>query len=278
MISIYDFLDYRCFLKDKFSELKKLDSRYSYRFFNRLAGVKSSGFLKLVMDDKRNIASDGIRMIVKGFKLTEDEAKYFESLVKFNQAKDHAEKDRHFRELSRNKRFIRAKPLTAAQYHLFSHWYYVAILELVRLKSCEIKDAHWINQRIKTTGGLREINQAVKELRELDLLGHDENGSLIRRETMLSTPDQVQSLSVANFHRQMSTLAGISVTRDPAQNREFSTLTIATSEKGFEQAKKEIQEFRKKLHSLLEQELTEPRSTVVQVNLQLFKLDRTEET
>lgn len=272
MKPVYDYMDYRCFLKDRFSDLKKRNPLFSYRSFNRLAGTKSSGFLKLVVDGKRNLGDEGVAMVARGFKLNDDERKYFESLVKFNQAGRHDEKDLHFRQLSQHRRFIAAKPLTAAQYHLFSHWYYVALLEMLRMETDERKTVRWIQERIRPKVGVRELNRAVRELEQLGLLKISEDGSLSPREAMLTTEDEVSSLSVANFHVQMSGLAARSVAQDPASQREFSTLTVATSEKSFQRIKQEIQRFRKKLHSIIEQENGSSRTLVAHLNLQLFQL------
>lgn len=272
MVSVYDYTDYRCFLKDGFYAMKKKKPSFSYRVFNRQAGIRSSGYLKLVMDGKRNLANDGIRMIARGFKLNEEERQYFENLVRFNQAKEHDEKDRFFRKLAQNKKFIAAKPLTAAQYHLFSHWYYVAILELVRSQTEEIKDAKWLQRRLNPSVVLKDIKKAVKQLKQLKLINEDKNGSFYRLETMLKTEDEVHSLSVANFHVEMCQMAARAVREEPAQDREFSALTIITSEKVFQRAKEEIQEFRKRLHSILEQDTEGPKNLVAQINMQLFKL------
>src|SRR5215831_45499 len=155
-ITVYDYTNYRSFLKDKFRELKQKNPSLSYRSFNRLAGIKSSGFLKLVVDGKRNLADEGISMLAQGFRLGEPERKYFELLVKFNQAKNPEEKNRIFHELSQNRRFIAAKPLTAAQYHLFSNWYYVAILEMFRIETKEVRDVIWIRKNLNPPVPLKE--------------------------------------------------------------------------------------------------------------------------
>jgi uncharacterized protein (TIGR02147 family) len=94
-------VDYRCFLRERFSEIKRRNPSFSFRAFNRLAGIRSSATLKLVMDGKRNLAVDGIRRIARGFKLNDEESRYFRTLVFFNQAKDHEEKDFHFREINK---------------------------------------------------------------------------------------------------------------------------------------------------------------------------------
>lgn len=277
MVSVFDYTEYRCFLKDRFSELKKKNPLFSFRSFNRLAGLKSSGFLKLVIDGKRNLADEGIHKIAKGFKLNELESKYFENLVKFNQARSHEVKDLYFRELSQNKKFLGAKPLTAAQYNLFSHWYYVAILEMIRIETKEKKNLHWLRKHLNPSVGLRQLKKAVEELKQLHLVREDKKGTLKRQETMLTTEDEVRSLSVTNFHVQMCKMATRAVLKEKGQDREFSALTIVTSEPSFQRAKTEIQKFRKRLHSILEQENDRPKTFVAHLNFHLFKLSSSEE-
>lgn len=103
MMPIYQYTDYRRLLKDLFSELKRRNPRFSYRVFNRLAGIKSSSFLKLVMEGKRNLAEEGIAKVIRGFRLVEAEARHFELLVRFNQAKTEVEKDVYSLGLNRSR-------------------------------------------------------------------------------------------------------------------------------------------------------------------------------
>jgi uncharacterized protein (TIGR02147 family) len=91
---------------------------------------------------------------------------------------------------------------------------------------------------------------------------------------MLSTPDEVQSVSVALFHQQMSQLAARAVMKEDAKDREFSALTIAASKKTFQRAKREIQRFRKRLHSILEEDRQEPAEFVAHLNFQMFKVSK----
>ena len=274
MPTVYDYTDYRSFLKERFLYLKKRNPLFSYRSFNRLAGVKSSGFLKLVIDAKRNLADDGIGMIARGFRLNEAERRYFELLVKFNQATNHEEKDRYFQQLSQNKKFLKAKSLTAAQYNLFSHWYYVAILEMIRIDTPEIKNLLWLKNNLNPPVSPKLIKRAVAELKVLDLLEEKKNGDLMRRDAMLATEDKVHSVAVANFHVQMSKMAARAVMKENASDREFSALTIVAGKRTFQKAKQEIQSFRKKLQSIFEQEEDKSDSFVAHINFQLFKLSK----
>lgn len=270
-IIVYEYTDYRCFLKDKFYDLNKKNPLFSYRSFSRHAGFASPGALQRIISGERNLGEEGARKIAKAFRLGERERRYFELLVKFNQATDAEEKDRYFRELSQNKKFIEAMPLAAAQCHLFSHWYYVAILELVRTETKEKKGAKWLQRHLNPPVGLVEIRHAIRELKELGLL-EEKKGQLRRKETMIKTDDEVVSAAVTRYHTQMSELAARAVLKEDHREREFTTLTVITSEKGFQEAKRQLRLMRDQLHSTLEQMTDEPKTFVGHLNLQLFRL------
>ncbi len=99
MKPIYEYTDYRSFLKDRFFDLKNRNPLFSYRAFNRLAGLKNSGYLKLVIDGKKNLGERGIWKLARGFKLEQEEGRYFAALVRMNQARDRDEKNHYEQEL-----------------------------------------------------------------------------------------------------------------------------------------------------------------------------------
>jgi uncharacterized protein (TIGR02147 family) len=273
-INIADYQDYRQYLRDMFERLKKEKPGFSYRSFNRKAGIASSGFMKLVMDGKRNLGDKGIHKVAKGLHLNDVETQLFGDLVRFNQADTHEDKNHFFHKLVQCQAFRQSSPLTALQYNLFSQWYYVAILEVVRMSTKSVKNIRWVSRQLKPRVSLREVNKAVSELKELGLLGQDTRGNLVRIETMLATPDEVQSIAVANLHMQMSELAKHSICHDTPDNRECSSITAAMSKRTFERVKQEIQQFRKKLHAIIEEESECPKSFVGHVQFQQFYLSQ----
>lgn len=70
---VYDYLDFRAFLKDLFVYNKERRGNFSYRFFSRQAGFASPNFLKLVTNGQRNLTNTSIAKIAKGFKLKKQE-------------------------------------------------------------------------------------------------------------------------------------------------------------------------------------------------------------
>lgn len=270
MADVFSYLDYRCFLKDAFFCLKRDRQSFSYRNFNRKAGFSSSGYLKLIMDRKRNLAPEGIFKVCKGLGLSSEEARYFESLVKMNQAVSSEEKDHYFKELTKLPSTRTKNSTVISQYKMFSHWYLIAILELVRLDDFK-NDPIWISKKLSPKVTPAKISKAINELLQLGFIKKCDDGNLQRVDQMISTPEEVRDVSLFNFHHQMIEVAKEALNKHPAAERDFSTLTIALSPDGFKKLKTMIQEFRKNVHSILETG-NDSKTIVAHINMQLFKL------
>jgi uncharacterized protein (TIGR02147 family) len=274
---VYNYLDYRQFIKDRLARMRETDPSFSYRTFNEKAGLKSSGHIKLIMDGHRNIGKKIFYNVCKGLGLSERESRFFESLVRFNQASTLEDKERYYQQVLEGYPPRYAKQMEINQYKIFSHWVYVAILELVRVNSFKA-DPQWISAKIRPDVGIVEIKHALHDLEELGLIASRPDGTYYRTEKMICTPNEVQSVTLAQFHEQMTNLAVEALKRDDVTEKEFSTLTIALSKEKIGVLKNKMQEFKKELHSLLEGHEDEGNLTdVVHVNLQLFKLTRDEE-
>ena len=87
MLEIYDYSDYRQFLKDYYESHKAVNPNFSFRYLAQKAGINSSGYYKLVIDGKRNLTRATILKTCAALKLDDREAEYFENLVLFNHAR-----------------------------------------------------------------------------------------------------------------------------------------------------------------------------------------------
>jgi uncharacterized protein (TIGR02147 family) len=80
MRAIFEFNDYREFLDFRFKELKKEKGIYSFRYL--ASKIKCSpGFLKHVIDGKRNLNMQMIDAFASAFKMTLNEKRFFTFLV-----------------------------------------------------------------------------------------------------------------------------------------------------------------------------------------------------
>ena len=98
---IFEYDNYRFFLRDFFKEQKRLKAAFSHRFFARRAGFSSSSFCAHVIEGKRNLTADSLRRMLKGLGLSGRPATYFESLVHYNQARTAEDRDESTRALER---------------------------------------------------------------------------------------------------------------------------------------------------------------------------------
>jgi uncharacterized protein (TIGR02147 family) len=268
---IFDYIDYREFLKDMFAFKKETTPSYSYRFFSRLAGFSSPNFLKLVMDGQRNLTNTSIAGIAKGFKLKKPEREFFENLVFMNQATDHAEQDHYYRKMIAAKSHGKVKTIEAAQYEYFSRWYLPVIRELAMFGNRR-QTAEQMAERLVPTVRAKDIEAALRRLEDLGLIQKDENGCWKQTDTLVSTGPEVKSLLITNFHKEMLRLAEESIARHPAKNRDITALTISLNKNRLPELKQKIAEFRKDI--LKEFAMEEDSNQVVQINIQAFPLTK----
>lgn len=273
-VVVYEYLDYRAFLRDAYADRKQHQRGFSYRWFSRRAGLSSPNFLKLVIDGKRNLTAASARKFAAAFELNATESAFFCDLVAFNQARSPAEKNQHYERIRASRRYRAVRALDRHEFEYLSRWYYPAIRELVACDGFR-EDPEWIARRLVPPVTPAQARQALDLLAKLGLVRRDDDGVLRQGEVLLSTGPEVRSLAVGNFHRQMMERAAASIELVPREERDISGLTVALSAEACARFKQRIVELRAELLQLSAAETAPTR--VVQLNFQLFPLAVTEE-
>ncbi len=75
--SIFQFNSYRDFLWKWFDWKKEQNPQFSHRTFARIASLPSHNYLIRVINGKRNISLDHLKLVAKGMKLKEEELQFF---------------------------------------------------------------------------------------------------------------------------------------------------------------------------------------------------------
>src|SRR5262249_55909152 len=132
--SLFEYDNYREFLRDFYLHAKAENRNFSFRFFSRLAGFKSSGILKEVMDGKINIAPHSIDKYARAMKLNREETEFFRNLVLFNQAETSEKKRLYAEQMMKSRTYKRLHPLSDIQLNYLGQWYYIPIREMVGLQ------------------------------------------------------------------------------------------------------------------------------------------------
>jgi uncharacterized protein (TIGR02147 family) len=270
MKNIFEYQDYREYLRDVYAFQKANNKYFSFRYFAKLAGFKAGNVLKLVIDGKQNIASYSIEKFTKALKLNKEESLFFRNLVLFNQATNSQERQAYAQELMKCRQFKKIYPMKESQFNYYLHWYFTPIRELVNLPEFQ-EDAHWISRRLTPAITAPEAKKALDELLKLGLLERDKAGKLRQAESHITTADEVSSAAVAEFTRQMLKLAAESIDRINRSKRDISTQTFGASEETARKIKAKIQNFRKEIIEMIDQD-KDIHNCVYQLNFQLFPL------
>lgn len=269
-VSVYDFLDYRAYLRAYYEAAKRARPSFSFRLFSRLAGLRSPNFLKLVIDGERNLGSDSVGRFAVALGLEGPDADFFVDLVAFSQAQTVAEKNRAFERLAASRRFRAARRIDGELFAYLSHWYNPAIRELSARDDFQ-EDPRWIAAQLRPRVSPAEVAEAMKRLLALGLLVRDpQTGRVVRGEPTLTTEHEVRSLGAAAFHRQMLERAGEAVETVPRELRDFAALTVCVSAETARLVKERIHQFRETLTEICDADTKG--SAVYQLNIQWFPL------
>jgi len=194
---------------------------------------------------------------------------FFKHLVHFNQASSDEARNQWYRKLATSKRYREIREIEKDQYDYFSQWYYAAVRELILLPDFQ-EDPEWIAENLHPKITVKEAQAALELLLRLGFVKRNRSNTLVQSERNITTAQEVRSLAVANYHRQMIRKAAESIERTAYEKRDISSLTMAISQDKFQEAKRRIQEFRRELNVLLSED--GEADAVYQINFQIFNL------
>ena len=273
-VHIFSYLDYRQFLRDLYAEKKASERSFSHRAFSKRAGLRSTNYLHLVMQGKRNLSQEMAASFARGCGLAPGEATYFCELVTFTQASTSEERNRAYDQLARHRSFREVHELDAAQAAYHSSWYIPAIRELATRADFH-DDPAWVSRMLEPAISVTEARNALSILLELGLLVKDGEGRVRQPDELVTTGPGPLGHHVVNYHRAMLVRASEAIDRIPREEREISSVTLCVSQNTMLGLKARIREFRRELLHLAELE-GEP-ERVVQINFQLFPLPKKED-
>lgn len=270
MINVFDYLDYRKFLKEFYEEKKAQKPTFSHRYIASATGIDSSTFTK-VINKQRNLSLNLAAKLIRVLKFKKKEADYFNLLILFDQSDNHEEKKMYLEQIL-SLRSVETKTLDAQEYEYFENWYFIAIRELLgfyRFKD----DFNTLAAILTPPISPKEAKKAITRLEALGLIHKNDKGYYEPTERHVTTGDNWASVAITNYQLSTLRLAVEAVTRFPRRSIDFSTMTLKLSEAGLELVREKMKQLRKELAAL---EGSEPNPTsVYQVNLNAFPLTKT---
>lgn len=122
--------DYRCFLSVLYKTNKSKNSQFSYTYIAKQCGFSSKGFVKDVIDSKKNISVDSAHKFIIGLSLPRIWGDYFLNLVLIEKTQNNNEQEKLIKENIRLKeRILNLKSLVSEKsvdkYFAHQQWPYV---------------------------------------------------------------------------------------------------------------------------------------------------------
>jgi uncharacterized protein (TIGR02147 family) len=271
MRRLFQYIDYRMFLRDYYAEKKATTRHFSYRYFCGKAGIGSPVFLKLVMDGKSNISVEMIDKFARALNLNKQESRYFKHLVLFNQARDADEKQDHYAVLVTMSNNVSRHVLGSEQFEYLRKWHTVVIRELV----CQhdFKDdfgvlAAAVVPRITK----RDAEQAIRLLLRLGLIVKMDDGTYRQADRALATNREIAGPAIRAFNKMMIDLASRAVDTIDNTERNVSGMTVGVSRASYDVLCAEIEAFKDRIATIVNNSAGVDR--VCQLNIQLFPVGK----
>lgn len=271
-----EYMDYRIYLAD-FYRAKKDQTRfslrpYTYAIFSAAADIKSPNYLKMIIEGKRNLSDDMVQKFAKACGLNKAQSYEFKLLVNFNQCEDPADRNYALKILSeyRVEQKLKMGQLDRKVFEKVPNWIGWIIYAMIDQNSVSFQISE-LRDLLRGKASENEIQQALDSLIASGELVRDEATGEIKKGKPTETPDEIPSALVRKLQMQLMYLGLESLYQDQAAEREFGSLTLALTEKEFEEIKFKLRQLRKSLHkdnSIAR--MNEKGDRVYQLNLQLF--------
>jgi uncharacterized protein (TIGR02147 family) len=267
-INIYEYTNFREYLKAFFAKSKKEEPDFSHRYLAQKLELSTPNLILLIMQGKRNLTLRLAARLARVCRLTKRERLYFNAMVSFLQGKSHDEQKKYFNVMSDLRRRVYATRVDEWQFRYYKNWYNAVIQELVTDPEYSGSEK-WVAKRLSPSIPAMKAKAALNLLQKLGYL--KKKGKKYEPSEPIEGPSpEVHELGMIEFHKRTSELAGESFDRHSSQERYITSCTIVIDDKHMEKLRADLDEIRK---AALRSTQKPSRSTrVYQLNFQMFPL------
>ncbi len=246
-MEVYQFSDYRRYLRSVLEKRCQQNPRYSLRAFARDLGLTPS-YLSEVINGKRNLTLNQAGRFSENLLFTDKEMNYFSDLIQVEHSKSEKIRSIATRRISKIRDQSKFSEVELDAFNVISDWYHSAILELTETKEWK-SDPKWIAKRLGIS--VIEASEGLSRLIRVGILAEVE-GIVKKSKAKFKVGKDTPSTAIRSHHKQILAKANVALEEQGLNEREFGSLTIAVPSDKIDDYKKLIREFKNNLHSLNE--------------------------
>lgn len=270
-LPVSDYVDYSKYLLDIYNYVKDINKSFTHKKYAVALGFNPSNITIEYIKGRRPITAKTVPQISDNLALGGAERKYFNFLVKYQNAKNTGEQAKYQQKMLSYKSRLAPNELDDKTSRYMSGWVYSSIRELVRLQDFQ-NDPEWIRDRLSVRLRLDEIQDAIDLLLDLGFLIKNSKGELKQSEPSVSTGHRVKSLELRNYHSEMIDLGKVSLTTTPGPHRHIAGVTIPINSDDFDEINGMIQDLVDKVMQVSAKSQESDR--VYQLNMQFFPITK----
>ena len=246
---IFDFQDYRAFLKAHFAYLRNLDADFSLRVFARRPELRlaSSSFLSAVLKGRKNLSQSFRLRFGKALGLKPAEQDYFETLIQADQGKT-AEERSHYRSRLARYRGSRARTLSGDEQRLFARWWYPSVWHWIGLHPDQSSPAR-IAKSIRPPLEPAQAEEALRALLDLKLIKKLANGYAVTERHLAAGPEPGGEKARAHV-RDFLRMNLFRLDGPPPDGEESHILSFTTSPGRLERLREKVAALKSELREL----------------------------
>lgn len=249
MQPVFEYLDYREFLKDFYDARKSEVPLFSYRVMADGVGMDASNLFR-VLQRTVHLPARCVPLVLDYVGLTGRAAEYFQVLVAYARTRGKVEKQ-NVLDRALALRDVQRKMLEGAELALFVDWWTVAVRCLLEVSEGRAVPEE-LGSRLRPPVPGADIERAIDTLLELGMVKRVASGKLALTDSHLSAGGSTAPEAVRDFQRKIMDLAKESLARFPRESRDVSTLSIAVDQEAFEDIRVLLKECRRQIQKRVE--------------------------
>jgi uncharacterized protein (TIGR02147 family) len=269
-MNLYQYEDYRQYLKDRFEEEKAVPG-FSWRKFSAKAHISNPGFIKDVIDSRRKLSKDALQKLIKALAFLPHEAEFFQRIVAFAHTKKSEEKERIYNDIV----FRRCRSNFAQLNPELTRYYQDYRYPMVRcaLMAMEYKgEPSQISKFCKPSIPITVVRRIMKDLCDWGLVEVDQNGTYIVNQKFVE-PSPKLGAQIRQINRRWIRIAEEALMAMEPNERHITSMLFSVSSSLRKQIAEKIERFRSEVWEMVKHD-GEKHNCVMLLNSQFVPMSK----
>lgn len=250
--NLFQYHNYRLFLKDWFEFLKFQDATFSLKKIAENVGL-SHGYFHNVLNNKSSMSIKALNQLESNLKLNKTEHSYLAHLIELTDAETLQEQQRAYEKILKFRKYKSLNSKGISGHKFLSKWYHVAIREMADLKGFSV-DPKWIAKRLEYKVPSKEIKEALQFLLDNKYILKNEDGSYKAAEHEKLMDGLVFKLGLTEFYKQTYDIAIKAIYQLKPGQLMMASQSNALSKEGYEKAKQIMLKAQQEVQKIADEE------------------------